>query len=429
MTIEYPFVVLPADAMHRIAQADASQGIASINYLASDEMYVVAVVGTNDMRVQVDRTGYQRLNAPGALIDGQWIKVDNNVNTAHLDIRRRGLGVSISFAGFKELVPAVKDPGAGQGFLITYDPNVPEQHANLGVKEFAAWLVARDAVTPFEIALEPETLGLAQLDPKWPVDDLLGMRIAVIGVGSVGGAAADALAAYGVGTLDLIDPDRFLWHNIVRHVLGPESVGRYKVDAMAERVAHRWPDTNINPYALDVVHDAHLMRDLFNDVDLIICAADGVAPRRVVSHLARRANKPAVLACVLDDGAIGELIRLTPAPRYGCLLCLRAHLQTTGAIDVEVAQELDYGTGHVHRPMTAVGSDLHLVGQLAAKAAVATLLETQFGDHTQRLPANIATISLRSPGDMAPPFDLNRALQINWSDLPAPRTTCATCGP
>lgn len=46
-----------------------------------------------------------------------------------------------------------------------------------------------------------------------------------------------------------------------------------------------------------------------------LCCADGVAPRRSTSHLARRANTAAILACVLADGGIGEVIRTTSLAR------------------------------------------------------------------------------------------------------------------
>lgn len=430
MTTQYPFVVLPAEAARRIAEEDASEGVIGMTYLQSEDMYVVRVVGTKEARVQVTTPDYSTLNWGGKLVSGTWLrKPADSINESHLDTLIRGGDLVIPFNDFKTLVPVVQDPGTQTGFLITFDPDLPEEWRELGAQTFAAWMVSRHGVRPIPLAVEPPNHGLAQLDGKWPIDVVQSMTIAVIGIGSIGGAIVEALANYGIGTIHLVDPDRFLWHNMVRHVLGPEAVGRYKVDAMKARVNDRWPDTKAIAHRLDVVNDAHVMRALFSEVDLVVCAADGIAPRRVASHVARRAGIPAVLACVLDDGAIGELVRLRPAPRYGCLLCLREDLHTRGAIDVEAAQELDYGTGHIHRPMTAVSADLHVVGQLAAKAALATLLEARHGDHTQLLPEDHATIGLRPPGDMAPPFNLTRALEINWSPLPRPRPGCPTCKP
>jgi hypothetical protein len=184
----------------------------------------------------------------------------------------------------------------------------------------------------------------------------------------------------------------------------------------------------VHAHRLDVVANADQVRLILAEADIVLCAADGVAPRRVVSHLARRARKPAVLACVLEDGAVGEVIRLRPGPTQGCLLCLRAALMISGGIDPEAAQELGYGTGHVHRPMTAVGSDLHFIGDLAAKITVATELEAR-GAHDQRLPGDHAIVALRPKPGLAPPYDVAPAGKITWDVLPAPRADCPTCGP
>lgn len=430
MNADHPFVVLPREAAQRIEDADSNVGELNLHYLRSEDMYVVRRVARNNVGVEIALPGYRTLNWEGEVFVGQWMtKPAPGINESHLDALRRGADVYVPYSSFKTLIPSLRNPGSKTGFLITYDPDIPAEWLALGAQRFVAWLVSRDGVRPMPLAVEPKTFGLSQLDGKWPVADLQRASVAVVGVGSIGGAAAQALAQYGVGTVALVDPDRFLWHNMVRHVLGHDAVGRYKVDALKTVLGQRWPNTVAGTYRLDVVEDAHMMRSLFAEVDLVLCAADGVAPRRVVSHLARRAGKPAILACVLDDGAVAEVIRFRPGPRYGCLLCLRKSLRHKGALDAEAAQELDYGTGFIHRPMTAVGADLHLVGLVAAKAAVATLLEWKHGDHTQRLPGDYATIGLRPPGDMAAPFDLDRALQVNWAGIPSPRPDCATCHP
>lgn len=432
MSAGYPWVALPSEAVEKIEGAERSSGRLLFHANDWNNMYVAQKVETSkDLWLPVTvPPEYAALRYQGGTVAGQWVRMTgSDINIRHRATIARGRGVGFGFDEFKKLVPEVRQPsGTNNGLLVTHVPDMPEDWIKTGATEFSAWLTTRDFVTPMPVAVEPET-GLAQLDGHWPVDEVLDFKVAVVGVGSIGGVVADALARYGVGELHLIDPDRFLWHNMIRHVLGPESVGIMKVDAMKQRLSARWPDTDVHPYTYDVVNQAHLMRSLFSNVDIIVCAADGVAPRRVVSHLARRAGKPAVLACVLDDGAVGEIVRLQPAPRHGCLMCLRAHLAAGGCIDVEAAQELDYGTGSVHRAMTAVGPDLHFVGQLAAKAAISTLLETHLGDHTARLPGELATIGLRPTGDLAAPFDLARTMDVAWHDIPQPRPVCPTCNP
>ena len=82
----------------------------------------------------------------------------------------------------------------------------------------------------------------------------------------------------------------------------------------------RGPETEVEAYPLDVVADADQICPLLAPVNLVVCATDGVAPRRVVSHLARRARLDAILACVLEDGGLGEVLRLRPWKDRGCLV-------------------------------------------------------------------------------------------------------------
>ena len=62
-------------------------------------------------------------------------------------------------------------------------------------------------------------------------------RIAVFGIGGVGGYVVEALARSGIGALDLIDDDRICLNNINRQILATrKTVGKYKVDVAEERV-------------------------------------------------------------------------------------------------------------------------------------------------------------------------------------------------
>ena len=424
-----PYIVLTREGATKIAGANSTSGSLALRHVPSEDLYVVNVVEiTKGSRIgiRIPRE-YTVLNWGDALFAGQWMRATNrDVNIRHFSLLHRP-GVGLDFSSFRQIVGDVSDPGENTGLLITHDPGLNSEELDAGVNEFAGWLIQRNWVQPLRIEVEPHVMGVKQLEGAWPIKELASNSIMIVGCGSIGSVAAEALAGYGIGRVELVDPDRFLWHNILRHVLGTESVGSYKVSALKSHLARRWPAQHVGAHRIDVVHETHYVRPLVDTVDLILCAADGIAPRRVVSHLARRAGKPAVLACVLANSAIGEVLRLRPTPRFGCLLCFRRHLTERGAMDAEADQELAYGTGRVHQPMTAVPPDLRYVGTLAAKTAVATLLESVHGDHTQRLPGEHATLGLRPTGDLAAPFDLREAGEIRWASIPPPRTTCPTC--
>jgi len=292
---------------------------------------------------------------------------------------------------------------------------------------WSAWWLSEGFAFPGSFAMVDD--GMQPVDfirDVWPVDVLAGVHVTIVGVGSIGGTGVEALASNGVGRLALVDNDRLLQHNLVRHRLTDADLGRFKVQAMRDRVAERYRHVEVETYPLDVVTDADVMRPLFARSDAILCASDGVTSRRVVNHLARRAGRPVVFAAVLEDGAFGEVVRIRS--RTGCLLCLRSWLEETDAFDPEPGLDLGYGTGSLHRPMTASPADLALIGELAAKTVLATVLEAR-GRWNQRLPGDWAVVGLQPTPDMPAPFDIEHAGQVQWHPVPARREDCPTCAP
>ena len=72
---------------------------------------------------------------------------------------------------------------------------------------------------------------------KEAMDRLKGSRVAVFGVGGVGGYTVEALARSGVGAIDIIDDDKVCLTNINRQIIATtKTVGKYKVDVAKERI-------------------------------------------------------------------------------------------------------------------------------------------------------------------------------------------------
>ncbi|MCR5692316.1 MAG: ThiF family adenylyltransferase, partial [Eubacterium sp.] len=111
-------------------------------------------------------------------------------------------------------------------------------------------------------------------------------RVAVFGIGGVGGHACEALARSGVGSLDLIDHDQVSLSNINRQIIADTTtVGRYKVDVMKERILQ------INPQARVQVYKTFFLPENaeefpFEDYDYIVDAVDTVTAKL---HLVERA--------------------------------------------------------------------------------------------------------------------------------------------
>lgn len=429
--VEQPLVLVTCDVRTRIAESEAVGGNLTMRLWEPGGMYVVTNFAIqNDLTVATN--GWKRYQAlgfaeHGPVVRGQWLRTNADwAHLVHLGLLARP-GTAIPLEDFTAQVPNVRAPSRASFPLLLVNENLSEEALEAGAHPVIGWHVDPEGVAPLAIQVEPDILGVHQFDGVWPVEALQGANVAVVGVGSIGGRVAEALAIYGVGDLVLIDPDRFLWHNMVRHVLGTESVGLHKVDALKTYLTDRWPDTDVVALAWNVISHAAHLRPLLEQVDLVVCAADGIAARRAASHLAKRAGVPAVLTCVLGDGAYGEVLRLRPGSRYGCLMCQRAALMESGGMDVEAAQEAGYGTGTAHLPMTAVGPDLWLIADLTAKASVGTLLEGMHGDERHRLPGEHAVIGLRPSDEWQPPFDFNRAGDVRWHPVPGPRPGCPTC--
>ena len=78
------------------------------------------------------------------------------------------------------------------------------------------------------------------------VEALRGSRVCVFGVGGVGGYVVEALARCGVGAIDIVDNDTVSVTNINRQIIATwDTIDRYKVDVMAERISSINPDCHV----------------------------------------------------------------------------------------------------------------------------------------------------------------------------------------
>ena len=84
---------------------------------------------------------------------------------------------------------------------------------------------------------------------KEAMERLAGCRVAVFGIGGVGGYVCEALARSGVGALDLTDDDKVCESNINRQIIATgKTIGQYKVDVMKERILDINPNAEVKTY-------------------------------------------------------------------------------------------------------------------------------------------------------------------------------------
>ena len=122
-------------------------------------------------------------------------------------------------------------------------------------------------------------------------------RVAVFGVGGVGGYAVEVLARSGVGTLDLIDDDRVCLTNLNRQIIATRStVGQYKVDAARQRVLDINPDATVHTYKTFYGPETADQFD-FTQFDYILDAIDTVTGKLALVEQAQRAGTP-IISCM-----------------------------------------------------------------------------------------------------------------------------------
>ena len=125
---------------------------------------------------------------------------------------------------------------------------------------------------------------------------LAGARVAVFGVGGVGGYTVEALARCGVGMLDLIDNDTVSISNLNRQILATHStVGRLKVDVARERVLDISPACVVRTYPCFYLPDTADQFD-FTQYDYIVDAIDTVTGKLLLAERAAEANTPIISA-------------------------------------------------------------------------------------------------------------------------------------
>jgi tRNA A37 threonylcarbamoyladenosine dehydratase len=126
------------------------------------------------------------------------------------------------------------------------------------------------------------------------MEKLYRARIAVFGIGGVGGYTVEALARSGVGALDLIDGDRICLTNLNRQIFSTrKTIGRYKVDVAKERILDINPDIKVNTFNVFYLAETS---GLFNLAmyDYIVDAIDTVSSKIELVIQAQKAHVPII---------------------------------------------------------------------------------------------------------------------------------------
>jgi len=175
-----------------------------------------------------------------------------------------------------------------------------------------------------EYSLSPREVDIAALDRgiiperyvrnmrSFSAEDqklLLESRVTVVGTGGLGGTVAETLARIGVGSLNLIDGDRFEESNLNRQLFSTEaSLGKPKVQAAAERIAAVNATTQITHHCCNLGEGN--AGELIRGSNLTVDCLDNIATRFTLQNASQAAGIPMVSAAV--GGQAGHVTAIFP---------------------------------------------------------------------------------------------------------------------
>lgn len=129
---------------------------------------------------------------------------------------------------------------------------------------------------------------------KDALNKLASSRVAVFGIGGVGGYVVEALARSGIGTIDLIDNDTFDLSNLNRQIYATyNTIGKYKTDVAAQRIADINPHAVVHSYKTFYMPETSVQFD-FQQYDYIIDAIDTVTGKTELVVNAEKAGTPII---------------------------------------------------------------------------------------------------------------------------------------
>ena len=129
---------------------------------------------------------------------------------------------------------------------------------------------------------------------KEAMEKLSNSRVAVFGIGGVGGHVVEALARSGVGAIDIIDDDKVCLSNINRQIIALTStIGKYKVDVAKERIKDINPDCTVTSYKTFYTPETSPDFD-FAQYDYVIDAIDTVTGKIELIMNANKCSTPII---------------------------------------------------------------------------------------------------------------------------------------
>lgn len=219
--------------------------------------------------------------------------------------------------------------------------------------------------------MKEELVRTAMLLGESAVSLLMQKRVAVFGIGGVGGHVTEALVRSGVGALDLVDNDVVSLSNINRQIIAThETVGRLKTEVMRERIASINPECRVTIYNTFYLPEER-EKFPFEEYDYIVDAIDTVTAKIDLALTAQGLNIPIISS--MGTGNKLDPSRLRPADIYETRVCplakiMRKELRAKGVNRLRVV----YSDEEIKKPITLEGKEKgEMEGRRATPGSIA----------------------------------------------------------
>ena len=206
-------------------------------------------------------------------------------------------------------------------------------------------------------------------------EELMDKKVALLGLGSVGSTVAAQLAKAGINNLTIIDPDTLEVHNIIRHLCDLQDLGRFKTDAVKDKLLRINPDLKVTTIASDFVKDHDRIVSQLKNIDLFIISTDTPDSRQLANLASVNLNVPAVYISLHERARTGSVYRIVPG-KTGCRSCVG-----DGQWGNEfIPGSTDYTDANNERDILfqpGLDTDISLVTMLGVKMAISSLLNPE----------------------------------------------------
>jgi molybdopterin/thiamine biosynthesis adenylyltransferase len=246
-----------------------------------------------------------------------------------------------------------------------------------------------------------------------PYRALAPLLVGIVGAGAVGSHISHSLVQWGFRRFVILDRGHLTSDNVLLHTCGPEWIGVPKATALAETLQTRVRGIETIGFRVDVVQRPESVRDVVQEVDLLIVAFDDAQARQLLNHMAVTLHKPAVFAALFKRATIAEILRYKPGS--ACLNCTRLLLPITPGSEEKYSPS-SYRTGLL--------GDVITTAAFAARLAASLFLETT--PELSRPPSELLLWSPVSQADLDLPFRFRLPLQANWVPIDA-YPDCKVC--